>query len=68
MNYLSAIFYSFLTDYNYLCHIRATAKQHKEEAWYEDICATAEYQGVEFSEDVWLNADIPSVPIKVQCA
>lgn len=21
-----AIFYSFLTDYNYLCHIRATAK------------------------------------------
>ena len=58
----------FLTDNKYLCSIRATAKWHKGEAWYEEICATAEYQEVEFFEDVRLNADIPSVPIKVQVA
>lgn len=51
-NHNSAIFYSFLTDYNYLCHIRAIAKWRKEEAWYEGICAMAEYQGFELSEEV----------------
>ena len=67
-NQNSTTFCSFLTDYIYLCHIRATAKYHKEEAWYEEIHATAEYQGFEHSEDVWLNVEISSVPIKVQCA
>ena len=61
-------FCSIFIDYNYLCHIRATAKYHKEEAWYERICATAEYQGFEHSENVRLNVEISSVPIKVQCA
>ena len=27
-----------------------------------------DYQGIENSEDVWLNVEISSVPIKVQCA
>lgn len=58
----------FLTDNKYLCSIRATAKWHKGEAWYERICATAEYQGSEDSEGVRLNVDIPFVPIKVQGA
>ena len=35
----SAISCSFFTDYKYLCYIRATAKWHKEEAWYEGIYA-----------------------------
>lgn len=61
-------FCSIFIDYNYLCHIRATAKCHKEEAWYEVIYAKAEYQGFEHSEDVRLNVEISSVPIKVQCA
>ncbi len=30
MNHFSAIFYSFLIDYIYLCHISATVKWHKE--------------------------------------
>ena len=30
MNYFSAIFYSFLIDYTYLCPISATEKWHKE--------------------------------------
>ena len=64
----SAISYLFLIDYNYLCHIRATAKWHKEEAWYERIRATAEYQGFELSEDVQLNVKVLFVPIKVQVA
>ena len=64
----SAIFCSFLTDYKYLCCIRATAKWHKEEAWYEVICATAEYQGFEYSMDGRLNVEIQFVPIKVQVA
>ena len=64
----SAIFYSFLTDYKYLCCIRATAKWHKKETWYEVICATAEYQRVVFSEDVWLNVGIQFVPIKAEFA
>ena len=55
----SAIFCLFFTDYNYLCHIRATAKWHKEETWYERTCATAEYQGFEHSMDVWLNVEMP---------
>ena len=67
-NQNSAIFCSFLTDYSYLCLIRATAKYHKEEAWYEEIHATAEYQGFEVSEDVKLNDEILLVPIKVQGA
>ena len=58
----------FLTDNKYLCSIRATAKWHKEEAWYEGIYAMAEFQGVEVSEDVRLNIEIPFVPIKVQDA
>ena len=64
----SAIFCSFLTDYNYLRHIRATAKWHKEDAWYEVICATAEYQGFELSEDVQLNVKVRFVSIKVEVA
>lgn len=51
-------FCSIFIDYNYLCHIRATAKYHKEEAWYEGIHATAEYQGFEHSEDVRLNVEV----------
>ena len=67
-NQNSAIFCSFLTDYSYLCLIRAIAKYHKEEAWYEVIYAKAEYQGIELFEDVWLNVKIPFVPIKAECA
>ena len=64
----SAISCLFLTDYKYLCSIRATAKWHKDEAWYEVTCATAEYQGFEHSMDVWLNVGIQFVPIKAECA
>lgn len=32
------------------------------------ICATVEYQGFELSENVRLNVEISSVPIKVQGA
>lgn len=64
----SAISCLFLTDYNYLCHIRATANWHKKEAWYERIYATAGYQGFEHSEDVRLNVKNLLVPIKVQRA
>ena len=46
-------FCSIFIDYNYLCHIRATAKQHKEEAWHEGICATADYQGCEDGASVF---------------
>lgn len=66
MNYFSAIFYSFLIDYTYLCPISATAKCHKEEAWYEVIYAKAEYQEFELSEDIRLNVKVLFVPIKVQ--
>ena len=64
----SAIFCLFLTDYNYLCHIRVTAKWHKGEVWYARICATADYQGFEHSMDVGLNIGIQFVPIKAECA
>lgn len=67
-NQNSAVLFPFLSDYNYLCFIRATAKWHKEEAWYEVIYAKAEYQGIELFEDVWLNVKIPFVPIKAECA
>ena len=33
-----------------------------------NICATAEHQGFEHSEAVWLNVEILFVPIKVQDA
>lgn len=68
MNYFSAIFYSFLIDCTYLCPISATAKCHKEEAWYEEICATAEYQEFKLSEDIRLNVKVLFVSIKVQGA
>ena len=61
-------FCSIFIDYNYLCHIRATAKYHKEEAWYDRICATADYQGIELPEDIRLKAKVLLVPIKVLCA
>ncbi len=64
----SAIFCSFLFDYNYLCHIRATAKWNKELVRYEDIFVMAEYQGFELSEDVRLNVGNWFVPIKVEAA
>ena len=57
-NHNSAVFCSFRTDYNYLCFIRATAKCHKEEAWYEVIYAKAEYQEFELSEDIRLNVKV----------
>ena len=38
------------------------------EAWYEGICATADYQGLELPEDIRLKVKVLLVPIKVQCA
>ena len=58
----------FLTDNKYLCSIRATAKWHKGEVWYEVIRAIAEYQEFEHSMDGRLNVELSFVPIKVQVA
>ena len=47
-NQNSAVLFPFLTDYNYLCFIRATAKWHKEESWYEVIYAKVSIKELNF--------------------